>query len=108
MFINHYVFIYEVYIEGLKDKYIICFALGSIFGEDENYIDRNGEDYNVYNELYIYKNSKIIKDENNLYNEIINKLKDSDETIVLDEWSFLEKFYDSNKFMDEYIKHNTI
>jgi hypothetical protein len=94
---------YEAYIENFKDKYIIGFALKAMFGQDANYIDREDEEYNIYNELYVYKNGKIIKNEDGLYVEIINKWKGRDESIVLDEWSFLAKFYDSGKFIDEYL-----
>jgi len=96
---------YETYVGKFKDKYVIGFAIKAMFDKDENYVDLEGKDCNIYDELYVYFNGKIIKNENNSYKEIIKKWKNNDESVALDEWSFLGKFYDPNKFIDEYIKY---
>lgn len=113
---------YVEYIKSLDNKHIIGIPVKKMFKNDEYFIEKekeyekyDGFEYNsIYNkqtildELLVYKNGKIIKNENNLYVELIQKYNSGDENIVLDEWSILGRFYDPEKLIDDYLKNKCV
>ena len=110
------------YIKSFDNKYIIGIAVKEMFKDDEYFIEKEKEyeqydrfEYDsiykkqtILDELLVYKNGKIIKNENNLYTKLIKKYNSGDKNVVLDEWSILGRFYEHKKLIDDYFKNKCV